>query len=333
MKCKLNMTTVMGCFMASAALLAACQDDDIDSTSGITTKMYTYDVTFETSASDGNATGTRSLNEDNSNLLHSTWEQGDQIIAYNLSDNDQSKANAYSLLANITVGKSGKFNGQISTVKPITTSDQLCFFYPGLPIEKSDTIFSPVVKKTDKDENGNQYVYHEHAKTIKRLVELNLTYQDGTVATIGKKYDYQWGKATPSSVNGTNIKAKVGVMKRQIAIWGLRFASKDAGILNSIDSVYITGVKSLDVFDLGKGEFVADNVFDENDNIVLKPANNGKFTSAGGKYTYAAILPGTYAKVLITAFVGTKTYAREYKNVTLNADKVYRSNIISVPLK
>ena len=107
MKCKLNMTTVMGCFMASAALLAACQDDDIDSTSGITTKMYTYDVTFETSASDGNATGTRSLNEDNSNLLHSTWEQGDQIIAYNLSDNDQSKANAYSLLANITVGKSG----------------------------------------------------------------------------------------------------------------------------------------------------------------------------------------------------------------------------------
>lgn len=330
MKCKLNMTTVMGCFMASAALLAACQDDDIDSTSGITTKMYTYDVTFETSASDGNATGTRSLNEDNSNLLHSTWEQGDQIIAYNLSDNDQSKANAYSLLANITVGKSGKFNGQISTVKPITTSDQLCFFYPGLPIEKSDTIFSPVVKKTDKDENGNQYVYHEHAKTIKRLVELNLTHQDGTVATIGKKYDYQWGKATPSSVNGTNIKAKVGVMKRQIAIWGLRFASKDAGILNSIDSVYITGVKSLDVFDLGKGEFVADNVFDENDNIVLKPANDGKFTSAGGKYTYAAVMPGTYAKVLITAFVGTKTYAREYKNETLNADKVYRSNIVNM---
>lgn len=119
-------------------------------------------------------------------------------------------------------------------------------------------------------------------------------------------------------------------MQRQIAIWGLRFASKDAGILNSIDSVYITGVKALDVFDLGTGQFIADNTNDENDNIVLKPANNGKFTSAGGKYIYAAILPGSYPRVLITAFVGDKCYAREYNSVELKADNVYRTNVINM---
>ena len=173
-------------------------------------------------------------------------------------------------------------------------------------------------------------VYYERQPTIKQTVELNLTEQDGTAKTIGEKFDYQWAKAKPSAVNGTDVKVRGAKMQRQIAIWGLRFASKDAGVLNSIDSVYISGAKALDVFDLGTGQFIADNTNDENDNIVLKPANNGKFTSADGKYIYAAILPGSYPRVLITAFVGDKCYAREYNSVELKADNVYRTDVINM---
>lgn len=87
MNTKMKWFTAACSAIVALSVCTACQDDDIDNTAGTTNDMFTYNVTVETSASDGIATGTRSLNENNRNLLHSTWEQDDQIIAYNLSDN------------------------------------------------------------------------------------------------------------------------------------------------------------------------------------------------------------------------------------------------------
>ena len=285
--------------------------------------MYNYNVTVETVAN-----GTRSLSEGPDNALHSTWEATDKIIAYNLSDGDDSKAGQFSLLGNVTVGKNGKFDGQISTVKPIKTTDELCFLYPSpSELEESNSTIQSVKKVTDK-EDGEEVTYYAPQETIKRFVELNLTTQDGTVETIGKKFDFQWGKVNPTSVDGNTVKANMGIMKRQIAIWGLQFTDKSGNTLKDIDAVYICGVKSLDVFDLGTGKFMDDVNSGENDIVLLKPGEGKpKFTSENNKYTYAAILPGTYEKVLIAVYIGNKCYAREYTDITLNADKVYRSNV------
>lgn len=330
MNTKKKWFTAVSCAIVALSVCTACQDDDLNQQpTDPATNVHTYRIVADVDAAPGGK-GTRALTEDASNLIHSNWLQNDKMIAYCLNDKDKSKETQYSLLQNATEGKGGKFDGTFKAVNTITTNDEICFFYPGAASAGKDATINSTTRFIG---NGNTapkgLVYYERQPTIKQTVELNLTEQDGTAKTIGEKFDYQWAKAKPAAVNGTDVKVKWVKMKRQIAIWGLRFASKDDGILTSIDSVYITGIKSLDVFDLGTGQFIADNPNDESDNIVLKPANNGKFTSADGKYIYAAILPGSFARVLITAFVGNKCYAREYK-VDLEADKVYRTDVINM---
>ena len=326
---KFKWLTAASCAIAALSVFTSCQDDDMSQQStDLATNVHTYRIVADVDAAP-NGKGTRALTEDASSVIHSAWLQNDKMIAYCLNDQDQSKEKQYNLLQSANAGQGSKFDGTFKSVKAITASDEICFFYPGAAsVGEEATITSTMRMKGDGKEEP--LVYYEQQPTIKQTVALNLTEQDGTAETIGKKFDYQWAKAKPSAVNGTDVKVKSVNMQRLIAIWGLRFASKDDGILTDIDQVYITGIKSSDVFDLGTGQFITDNPNDESDNIVLKPANNGKFTSANGKYTYAAILPGTYAKVLITVYVGDKCYAREYENVKLEADKVYRSDVINM---
>ena len=321
--------TSASCAIAALVLCTACQDEDMSQQStDLATGMHTYRLVADVDAAP-NGKGTRALTEDASSVIHSAWLQNDKMIAYCLNDKDQSKEKQYNLLTNATAGQGSKFDGTFKSVNIITTSDEICLFYPGAASQGKDATINSTMRLTG-DGKKAPLVYYEQQPTIKQTVELDLTEQDGTAKTIGEKFDYQWAKAKPSEVNGTDVKVKAVKMQRQIAIWGLRFANDKGQILTGIDSVYISGVKSLDVFDLGKGKFIEDNVNDESDNIVLKPAN-GKFTSANGKYTYAAILPGTYPRVLITVFVGDKCYAREYNNIKLEADKVYRTDVINLP--
>ena len=330
--------TAASCAVAALVLCTACQDEDMSQQStDLATGMHTYRLVADVDAApNGEGTpnaapkGTRALTEDASNVLHSAWLQSDKLIAYCLNDNDKSPEAQYGLLQSATAGQGSKFDGTFKAVNAITTNDYICLFYPGAASQGKGATINSTMRLTGDGKNTPK-VYYENQPTIKQTVELNLTEQDGTAKTIGEKFDYQWAKAKPAAVNGTDVKVKAVKMQRQIAIWGLRFANDKGQILTSIDSIYISGVKSLDVFDLGTGKFIEDNVNDESDNIVLTPANKGKFTSANGKYTYAAILPGTYARVLITVFVGDKCYALEYNNIKLEADKVYRTDVINMP--
>lgn len=331
MNTKKKWFTAVSCAIVALSVCTACQDDDLNQQpTDPATNVHTYRIVADVDAAPGGK-GTRALTEDASNVIHSDWLQNDKMIAYCLNDKDNSKEKQYSLLQNATEGKGGKFDGTFKAVNTITTNDDICFFYPGAASAGKDATINSTKRFIGDGKTAPEgLVYYERQPTIMQTVELNLTEQDGTAKTIGEKFDYQWAKAKPAAVNGKDVKVKWVKMKRQIAIWGLRFANDKGQILTSIDSVYITGIKSLDVFDLGTGQFIADNSNDENDNIVLKPANNGKFTSASGKYTYAAILPGTYPRVLITVFVGDKCYAHEYNNIKLEADKVYRTDVINM---
>lgn len=315
--------------LCSAVWLSSCSDgEDVVGGDDKEQTVYQYNITADATLS-ANTGQTRSMAEDPDNTIRSTWEKGDQIIAYRLNDNDQSKETQYSLLASTSAGQSSPFDGMFKTTAAISTSDDLCFFYPGAASGNQGKTIVPVVRNTG-DGKQAPLVYYEQQPAIKHQVELNISKQDGTIATIGKKFDYQWAKVKPTSVNGTEVKVQIGQMQRKIAIWGLRFADKNGNILTNIDSLSISNVKALDVLDLGTGEFVTDNSTDETNTIVLTPANNGKFTSANGKYTYAALLPGTYTDVMVMAYVGNTCYYKTYSSVTFAQDNVYRTNVLGM---
>ena len=257
MNTKMKWFTAVSCAIVALSFCTACQDDDMSQQSTDTaTSMHTYRLVAGVNAApDGK--GTRALEEGASNVLHSAWLQNDKMIAYCLKDNNNSKEAQYSLLQSATAGQGSKFDGTFKAVNKITTNDEICLFYPGAASQGKGATINSTMRLTG---NGTDapLVYYENQPTIKQTVELDLTEQDGTAKTIGEKFDYQWAKAKPSAVNGTDIKVKAVKMQRQIAIWGLRFASQDGGIMTNIDSIYISGVKSLDVFDLGTGKFIED---------------------------------------------------------------------------
>lgn len=333
MKTKKIFFVTFSALLSGTALLSGCSDDN--TTGEVATTSYTYQLSADisdtatvTTTAKG-ARSLRSLREGTGSTVISEWEIGDQIIAYNLSDNDKSTKTQYSLLAAQFPGKMANFDGTFNTVNPMTTTDNLCFFYPGAASVGTDRVITPVVRRTG---NGTTTpaVYHEAQSTIKRLVGLNLSKQDGTIETIGKKFDFQWAKTTPLSINGSDVKVYIGNMQRKIAHWALRFADKKGNILTNIDSISISNVRSTDAFDLGTGAFVTDNSTEEGTEIVLKPQSGTKFTSAGGKYTYVAMFPGTYKDVLIMVYAGDACYVQSYSSVTFAQDNVYRTNVLGM---
>jgi len=269
---------------AIASMFVGCQSDAIELAGDEGANEYTYNI-----SADANQVSTRALSlGGNGKEINSTWLEGEEIIAYVLSDENKSKRTEYGLLSSMGEGKTTKFQGTIvSNKKQLSTSDDICFLYPGAASKGANKTISPVIAK----EGG---VRHEPSKTIAQRVELNLTRQDGKVETIGKRFDYQWAKAKPTQVQGQNVKVTIGTVKRVVSIWGLRFADSNNQILSNIDSVYISNVKSTDVFDLGTGNLVDNNASDDNMNIAIVPNLGEKLSSVGGKYTYLAALPGNY---------------------------------------
>ena len=154
--------------------------------------------------------------------------------------------------------------------------------------------------------------------------------QDGTVETISKRFDFQWKKVNPSSVQGEDVNVSIGNMERVVSFWGLRFTDKNNQILTNIDSVYISNAKGTDVFNLGTGKFEELNPSDESQNIVITPPAGKKISSAGGKYTYVAMFPGTYKDVIVMAYVGNTCYMREYASLTFTANNVHHSDILQM---
>lgn len=305
---------------AIASMFVGCQSDAIELAGDEGANEYTYNI-----SADANQVSTRALSlGGNGKEINSTWLEGEEIIAYVLSDENKSKRTEYGLLSSMGEGKTTKFQGTIvSNKKQLSTSDDICFLYPGAASKGANKTISPVIAK----EGG---VRHEPSKTIAQRVELNLTRQDGKVETIGKRFDYQWAKAKPTKVQGQNVKVTIGVVKRVVSIWGLRFADSNNQILTNIDSVYISNVKSTDVFDLGTGNLVDNNASDENINIAIVPNAGEKLSSAGGKYTYLAALPGNYTDVYISVFVGDKCYVRQYASINLEADNTYFTDVLQL---
>lgn len=310
-----------------ATAFTACQSDDIDSTAGGDANANVYNVTADVDAAQDNQPGSRVLSVDalNKKVLHSTWAAGDKLIAFVSSDGTSNTRTSYWTIAADKSGKGSTFTGQIAAKgnAKVKATDDLCFFYPADAVGKS---IEPVTKTGEDDGKP----YHDEVNHISNLLALNMTRQDGTAETIGKLYDYQYKQVKPKSIVGTNLNVSIGNMKRIVSLWGLRFTDNNNNILTNIDSVYISNVKGSDVFNLSTGSFVTDNPADESMNIVVTPPTGQKVSSAGGKYTYISLFPGTYTDVLIMVYVGNKCYKKEYASITFDEGKVYHTDLLNM---
>ena len=329
-KTKILLLAITG-MMATA--FTACQSDDIDSAAGGDANANVYNVTADVDAAQDNQPGSRVLSVDaaNKKVLHSTWAAGDKLIAFVSSDGTSNTRTSYWTIAADKSGKGSTFTGHIAAKSNATVkaTDDLCFFYPA---DACILLLIAFITHVNHDEYIGIGAWEERNVCIfpacRRYL---LTRQDGTAETIGKLYDYQYKKVKPKSIVGSNLNVSIGNMKRIVSLWGLRFTDDSNNILTNIDSVYISNVKGSDVFDLSAGSFVANNPADESMNIVVTPPTGQKVSSAGGKYTYISLLPGTYTDVLIMVYVGNKCYKKEYASITFDEGKVYHTDLLSMP--
>lgn len=319
---KKNIFFPIACALMAAPLLTSCQDD-VDSSAGENSNIHTYSLVADASEGLQQAPASRALTEDASHNIKSSWANEDEILTYVI--NDSLEATNYSTITNKNLGNGNRFDGEIASKKAITTSSQIAFLYPGKAAQGADKTITPVVLSKERSS-----LFHEVSDKTQELVELNLTQQDGTAETIGNRFDFQWAKQSPKSVNGKKVNVNIGKMKRLVTIWGLRFTDDKNKPLANIDSIYVSNVKGSDVLKLSDGTFVDGNPEDEMMNVVLKPKAGKKFSSVGGNYTYVAFLPGTYEDVVVTAYVGSKVYQKSYSSITFGSDKIYRTDLLKM---
>lgn len=320
---KKNVLFPVACILMAAPLLTSCHDD-VDSSTAENTTIHTYSLVADGTNALQQEPATRALKEDADHKIKSEWGREDDILAYVVGD-DGLQADNYSYITNKKLGGKSRFDGDIDSQNALTTNSEIAFLYPGKAAQGNNRTITPVVENNDRSS-----LYHVTSDKTQKLVELNLSKQDGTAKTIGERFDFQWTKQKPKKVEGKKVDISLGKLKRIVTIWGLRFTNESNQPLTNIDSIYISNVKSSDIFNLDAGTFVENNFDDERTNLVIKPEQGQTLSSANGKYTYAAFIPGTYTDVVVMVFANNKVYQRTYSSITFNEGNVYRSDLLKM---
>lgn len=320
---KKNVLFPVACFLMAAPLLTSCHDD-VDSSTAENTTIHTYSLVADGTNALQQEPATRALSEDAAHKIKSEWGEQDEILTYVVGGDDL-QANTYSYITNKNLGGKSRFDGEIASSTALTTNSEIAFLYPGKAAQGDKRTITPVVENNDRSS-----LYHETSDKTQKLVELNLSKQDGTAKTIGERFDFQWTKQKPKKVEGKKVDVSLGKLKRIVTIWGLRFTNESNQPLTNIDSIYISNVKSSDIFNLDAGTFVENNFDDERTNLVIKPEQGQTLSSANGKYTYAAFIPGTYTDVVVMVFAKNKVYQRTYSSITFNEGIIYRSDLLKM---
>ena len=60
---------------------------------------------------------------------------------------------------------------------------------------------------------------------------VNVSQQEGTLESLGKLYDLQYGRAAVTEMTNGKATATVNSMSRKVAIWAISFKDKDANAL------------------------------------------------------------------------------------------------------
>lgn len=330
-----------GAFMLLATVACSEHDDMTGDNSSTTATKTRIEVTADMGA------GTRTLRPDAQNHIISEWAKGDKMVIYNIADENKSTEDNYSLvnIQNISSNKKqADFAGDVVSFKPVTTGNTLAFFYPGAAFEGEKTVVPVNPNTTHETDQGADLTYHDTASKIKNLVALNMKQQDGTLETIDKKFDYNWGKVTITSNNQftnytgerknktTILKTKV-TLQRKVTFWGMKFTVNGGpsatGVLTDIDSIKVNGLRSYDVLDLQDGTFKGTS--DEKEYVInIANKNRSKLNIKSDGYVWVAFMaeenasnPTNFTVTVYTQDgVFTKTASKKFEN-----DYDYRTNI------
>ena len=308
------------CGLMTMIGFAACSDNE---NNALVSEVdgYVNNLVVTVDNNRGAGPDTRQLILDDDNNVISKWAKNDKLFVYNLSDNNGSKQTTYSLVETNGDGtKQTTYRGKVKSHNKVKKGDIFTFFYPGSGLaEGSIGLVSNII--TSESNQGVTISYHDQSSTITNFVSLDLKKQDGTLETIDKKFDFNWGtdelKTVP--VDREDIKLKPN-LKRKIAIWGLKFKvtgdPSSSGEIADVDSVKINGLRSYDVLDLSNGEFVGTN--DEKEYaITIANKDKTKLQLTNGYVWVALLAENAETKFTITLYtqqgVFTKTATKKFE--------------------
>jgi len=308
------------CGLMTMIGFAACSDNE---NNALVSEVdgYANNLVVTVDNNRGAGPDTRQLILDDDNNVISKWAKNDKLFVYNLSDNNGSKQTTYSLVETNGDGtKQTTYRGKVKSHNKVKKGDIFTFFYPGSGLEEGSIgLVSNII--TSESNQGVTISYHDQSSTITNFVSLDLKKQDGTLETIDKKFDFNWGtdvlKTVP--VDKEDIKLKPS-LKRKIAIWGLKFKvtgdPSSSGQIADIDSVKINGLRSYDVLDLSNGEFVGTN--DEKEYaITIANKDKTKLQLTNGYVWVALLAENAETKFTITLYTQqgafTKTATKKFE--------------------
>ena len=323
------------------AMIGFTACSDTNDVAGDVTQQEGYVTTIQVTAAADKAAqaGTRALKPNANNQIESEWKSGDKMFIYDIADNDNSNEANYSLVTMAASSNKQKadFTGEVKTLSPMKATDNLAFFYPGTAVEGEKTVeqVNPKVEKETGTGGVNlQYHTSENPSTnkkygIRSTVSLDMKKQDGTLATIDQKFDYNWGIAKPVEIknnDGQKVAKTEVTLNRKVTIWGMKFlASSSIGQIKNIDSVKINGLRSYDVLNLKDGNFVGTS--DEKEYMITIANKDKSKIQLEKDYVWVAFLAeDALTNFTITVYTQGGVYTKTASKI-FETGYDYRSNI------
>ena len=317
---------------AFALSFASCSDtinDEKVSSNG----LPKYELTVNVGSPE-----TRSLKVENNKVV-SYWENGENFLVYQVTSPD-TRLTEYSYLSPSGLSgavKSARLRGEISG--NLAKGQELAFLYPGNALK---TNMQGSVRSSVRSEDTDVYKIIEPmeledgeyvpSKKPSLRLGVNISQQEGTLESLGKLYDLQYGRAAVTEMTNGKATATVNSMSRKVAIWAISFKNKDNNALfGNIDYVAILGVKPTGQLDLKTGNWV-DNGQEGTGTVTLATKDGSKMN--GSNTFYAAIIPGTYTDVTVMVAANNKYYIAKVKNgKQFKEGEIYTNKSVPVSAK
>lgn len=317
---------------AFALSFASCSDtinDEKASNNGLPKHELTVNV---------GSPETRSLKVANNKVV-SYWEDGENFLVYQVTNPD-TRLTEYSYLSPLGLSgavKSARLRGEISG--NLAKGQELAFLYPGNALK---TNMQGSVRSSVRSEDTDVYKIIEPmeledgeyvpSKKPSLRLGVNISQQEGTLESLGKLYDLQYGRAAVTELKDGKATATVNSMSRKVAIWAISFKDKDANALfTNIDYVAVIGVKPTGQLDLKTGKW-EDNGQEGTGTVTLAKKDGSKMN--GSDTFYAAIIPGTYTDVTVMVAANNKYYIAKVKNgKQFKEGEIYTNKSVPVSAK
>ncbi|MBW4766271.1 hypothetical protein [Hoylesella nanceiensis] len=317
---------------AFALSFASCSDtinDEKASNNGLPKHELTVNV---------GSPETRSLKVANNKVV-SYWEDGENFLVYQVTSPD-TRLTEYSYLSPSGLpsgAKSARLRGAIDG--SLAKGQDLAFLYPGNALK---TNMQGSVRSSVRSEDTDVYKIIEPmeledgeyvpSKKPSLRLGVNISQQEGTLESLGKLYDLQYGRAAVTELKDGKATATVNSMSRKVAIWAISFKDKDANALfTNIDYVAVIGVKPTGQLDLKTGNWI-DNGQEGTGTVTLAKKDGSKMN--GSDTFYAAILPGTYTDVTVMVAANNKYYIAKVKNgKQFKEGEIYTNKSVPVSAK